>query len=64
MSEVQRLIEKLGLAIHGEQPSTVVKVLASFTTICLERWGVSLEEYVSELNRCRFFGVAEKPEPD
>lgn len=49
VTDVKALIEKLGLAIHGEQPSVVVEVLAMFTIGCLELAGVPLDEYVAKL---------------
>lgn len=64
MSRVAKLIEKLGLAIVGEQQDVVVEVLAAFTVECLERWDVDLNDYVSRLNRVRLFGLAPKSEPD
>lgn len=48
---VKGLIEKLSLAIHGEQPSVVVEVLSMFTLACLERWGVDTEDYITRLRR-------------
>lgn len=53
MSDVSNLIEKLGLAIHGEQPQTVIDVLTHFTIACLEQWGMSLDDYIERL---KFYG--------
>lgn len=49
MSESKQLIEKFGLAIHGETPRTVLSVLVAFTLVVLERWEIPLEEYVGAL---------------
>ncbi len=49
MSESKQLIEKLGLAIHGERPRVVVSVLVAFTQAVLDRWGITTEEYVVAL---------------
>lgn len=49
MSDVARLIEKLGLAIHGEVPHVVIDVLAAFTAVCLVKWGVTLEQFTQQL---------------
>lgn len=49
MSDAERLIEKLGLAIHGEDPEVVVDVLASFVQGCCVAWGVPIEQFASML---------------
>lgn len=49
MSDVAKLIEKLGLSIVGEQPNLVLEVLAAFTRTLLDRWGVSVEDYVEAM---------------
>lgn len=49
MSDPARLIEKFGLAIHGEDPQTVMTVLVAFSRTCCEQWGVPLENFAREL---------------
>jgi len=49
MSDAERLIEKLGLAIHGERKVVVLEVLLALTQTCLQRWGVDVELYVEAL---------------
>jgi hypothetical protein len=46
MNDVERLIEKLGLAIHGEEPAVVMTVLASFVQELCERYQVPTEDFI------------------
>ena len=49
MSDAGRLIEKFGLAIHGEEPAVVVTVLVAFVRQICEQWGVSVESFTDAL---------------
>jgi len=49
MSNVGRLIEKFGLAIHGEQPAVVVTVLVAFVRSCCEQWGLPVQRFAEAL---------------
>lgn len=49
MSDSSRLIEKFGLAIHGEDPATVMTVLVAFARTCCIQWGVAPEQFAAAL---------------
>lgn len=49
MSNAGRLIEKFGLAIHGEEPAVVITVLVAFARQCCEQWGVPVSSFVAAL---------------
>lgn len=64
MSDVQRLIEKLGLAIHGEDRATVIKVLAAFTMTMLDDSGLTIDDYVQELAKAATREVVKRSDMD
>ncbi len=41
------LIEKLGLAVHGEDPAMVIVVLAAFVREYLDRYEISANEFIA-----------------
>lgn len=55
-SQVRSILEKLGVALVGEDPETAVIVLACFTATVLKKYGVRLEQYADM--------VREAMEPD
>jgi len=48
MSRADQLIEKLGLAVHGETPEVVIEVLAAFARELCERYGTPVEVFVEK----------------
>ncbi len=49
MSDVARLIEKFGLAIHGEEPEVVMSVLVTFVAELCDRWKIDPEQFAAGL---------------
>jgi len=43
------LIERLGLAIHGEERGLVMTVLVAFVQTCCEEWSVDVEDFAKAL---------------
>lgn len=61
MSDTKRLIEKLGLAIYGEDPALVLGVLAAFARQCCEEFGVHPDTFIRALFETE---LAPKRDPD
>jgi hypothetical protein len=51
--DVEHLIEKFGLAIHGEQPEVVILVLTAFIAELLSRYGISVDDFADGLRTAR-----------
>jgi hypothetical protein len=49
MSDANRLIEKLGLAIHGERKTVILEVILALTQTLLLKWDVDVELYIEAL---------------
>ena len=49
MSGVGRLIEKFGLAIHGEDPEDVMNVLVHYVSSCCTLWRIDPQQFVDAL---------------
>lgn len=48
-NDVKRLIEKFGLAIHGEDPEDVMNVLVHFVATLCTTWRIDRQQFVDAL---------------
>jgi hypothetical protein len=48
-NDVKRLIEKFGLAIHGEDPQNVLNVLVHYVSTLCTLWRVDPQQFVDAL---------------
>lgn len=64
MSNLQSLLERLGLAIHGEDPKFVMEVLPIFARVCCERFGMKIEDFVAAMLHASPVPLAPKSPPD
>ena len=51
MSDADRLIEKFGVAVSGEQPAVVIVVLVAFVRQCCEQFGVDVDGFCDAVRR-------------
>jgi len=49
MNDVDRMMEKLGLAIHGEEPELVLNVLVHLVASLCAEWHVNPQQFVMAL---------------